>query len=166
MVVVGELQSLARDVVGDIAHALAELFPVARAQARRALERHGPIVVHRVAGLGEHEHGRAHRLQKVQVILKRSDLGFRALNKQISAIPAADDIDAERRNRRLQRIRFTWKLAAELYALKADFLGFAQDGLQRRVAAKFRHVVIGPSDGADAEANAHVLRPFGAILSS
>src|SRR5690349_21516255 len=45
------------------------------------------------------------------------------------------------------------ELAAKLGTGIAGFRGFGEAGLERRVAAQFRHVVIGPGDRVDAKSN-------------
>ena len=96
--------------------------------------------------------------------MQRGDFRVRVLHQQAAAIPAADEIELERHERGLKRTRFTRKLAAKFDALEAKLLDITQDRVQRRVAAEFGHIVIGPGDRAHAKTNAHVF--FSLILSS
>src|SRR5690606_876213 len=98
--------------------------------------------------------------------LQRGDFGVGVLRQQVAAVPAADAIELIRCERGPERRGFARKFAAEFDTLEADFLAILQDRLKRRVAAEFGHIVVGPRDRADAEADAHRLVSFGLILSS
>src|SRR3546814_14739728 len=50
---------------------------------------------------------------------------------------------------------FAREAPAQLHAFETELRDLAQDVVQRRVAAQFGHVVVGPCDRTDAEADAH-----------
>ena len=91
--------------------------------------------------------------------MDRIHLGGDLLFVAAAVIPARDHLQPVALHDRLQLGRLARKLAAELGAGIAGLLGFAEADVERRVAAEFRHVVIGPGDRVDADANLHERAP-------
>ena len=91
----------------------------------------------------------------------RIHLGRDLLFVAAAVIPARDHRQPVALHDRLQLGRLARELAAKLGAGIAGLLRLAEADLERRVAAEFRHVVIGPGDRVDANANLHGrLRPL------
>src|SRR4029079_1839451 len=70
-------------------------------------------------------------------------------------IPARDHIEPVARHDGLEHTRVARTLAAELGPVIARLLRLLETGLERRITAEFRHIVIRPGDGIDADADFH-----------
>ena len=55
----------------------------------------------------------------------------------------------------VQHLRIPGKFAAQLDAVKADFRGIGQHGLERRIATQFGHIVVDPGNGTYTETDGH-----------
>ena len=107
------------------------------------------------------------------VAREQSEMRFDGFNlvghcaaNEMARIPARDTCEAVAREHGTQRVRRTRKLVAELEALVPDRLAFAERGLERRLAAEGRQVIVRPRNRVDAYARDECLHGFCAFLSS
>ena len=85
------------------------------------------------------------------------DLFLDAAGAQLAAVPAGDQLQPVLAEHGLDRGRVVGELAALLDALEAGLGRLLQAGLERRLAAELRHVVVGPGDRVGPELDRHLI---------
>ena len=98
--------------------------------------------MHRIAALGINKDVRSTGAQQIHVRLERSNFFFGALNEAIPRKPTTNETQIKSTQNRKQRFGFARKFPAEFHTRKADIPDVRQTTLERRLAAKFRHIVI------------------------
>ena len=156
VVVIGEPQALRLDVVGDRGHPRAELHPVAAGQSRRA------ATAARRGRRGRRCWFRRTRTPCCPCALSKRSAAAARRSRRRRPAPAASRCTSRRSGRGRSSSSSGFSVAASRGNLppsstpsKPISLDVGQDAFQRRVAAQFGHVVVGPGDRADAEADTH-----------
>ena len=132
--------------VGELADPLEIARPLGLAHHRPVGDRHVALALHGAGGLGPDHDLAAAGLEQVEVRPHRRDLRLDRARAQIAAVPARDELEPVLAEDRLHLLGVVRELAALLDADEPGLGRLLQAGLQRRVAAELRHVVVGPGD--------------------
>ena len=163
VMMVAKLEALVGQSLGELGHLGAVSGPVTFMQPRALGQRLRPVAVNGVRRLG-------HDNDVGPCALGHGDMGFRRLEliargtlEQFGRVPAANEGQAELGKLILERGAVAGQLVPLLHADDARFFCLGETCVQRRVAADFLQVVVGPADRVGADANAHFsLRPAAA----
>src|SRR5215470_4332335 len=117
----------------------------------RPLVQRGRRALNAVGDLAVDHHLRTVVGEKPEVRTHRGDLFFHGTARELSRIPAGDELESVLRQYCAQRGRFARELVAELEALVSDRLAFRERYFERRLAAQPRQVVVAPGDRVDAD---------------
>src|SRR5262249_41494697 len=137
-----------------LCHAAPEFLPLPRRREPWTLRQRFGDQRDGVAGcLREHHDRAAERLQQVHMVPHSRDLVLCGAFEQTRAVPAGDEGKLVALEYPFQLACLARKLAAEL---DADITGLArlcEADLERNVIAEPAHVIVGPADRIDAEAD-------------
>jgi hypothetical protein len=117
------------------------------------LETKGTVSPAVAGGFREDHDAAAERLQQLEMSLHGGDLVLGGTLEQAGAVPAGDEGEIVAVEDFLQDLRLTRELAAELDSGVAGGASLGETGLEGDVVAQPAHVIVGPTDRVDAEAD-------------
>ncbi len=165
MVVKGHGDAAGPEMFGDVGQLGSEILPVAGSENRSARQFGRAIVADAAGGLGKDHDLAAKGDEQHEMILDRCDFRLDRALEQPPAVPAGDEGEAVPIEDRAQGLGAARKLVAELDACIAGKARLGETRLERRLAAEFGQIVVGPGDRIDPDTHAHSVSLRGGPLA-
>ena len=155
MVVIGNLHPLLLGVAGKFRELLAILLPACLRETRAQMHRRLLLAVNAAAHFRKHQHLCPQLAQQRQVGLHGGDLLLHAALQQSAGVPAGDQLQVVALQDGAKQPRFAREFIAQFEPCKTGLFPFAQAGLQRRLCAERRQIVVRPRQRVNAQLYTH-----------